>query len=244
MLRQNPLQHRLRILLCPECCSSSNRPALRLEAAYPQTSLHRSSRQNIQDLRCSFCAPLSCAVPELCVQVNKDGLLDDTEINEFQRICFNAPLEADELTKIKSLVASRLNDPSDDSTTLTNFLSSLEGYVDESELTGIEIGEGGESKPRQIGIRNDGLSITGFIWLQNHFIQSGRLETTWKALRTFGYGDDLNLSESFLFPRFDVPSDSAVELSPLGYQFLTDVFENFDKVCLTASFHRTELNMT
>ena len=29
--------------------------------------------------------------------------------------------------------------------------------------------------------------------------------------------------------RFDVPHDCSVELSPLGYQFLTVVFENFDK---------------
>lgn len=29
--------------------------------------------------------------------------------------------------------------------------------------------------------------------------------------------------------RFDVPHDCSVELSPLGYQFLTIVFENFDK---------------
>jgi len=32
-------------------------------------------------------------------------------------------------------------------------------------------------------------------------------------------------------PRFDVPSDCSVELSPLGYQFFTDIFEIFDKVC-------------
>lgn len=31
--------------------------------------------------------------------------------------------------------------------------------------------------------------------------------------------------------RFDVPPDCSVELSPLGYQFFTDVFETFDKVC-------------
>jgi hypothetical protein len=36
--------------------------------------------------------------------------------------------------------------------------------------------------------------------------------------------------------RFDVPSDCSVELSPLGYQFFTDIFEIFDKV--TPQFHR------
>jgi hypothetical protein len=30
--------------------------------------------------------------------------------------------------------------------------------------------------------------------------------------------------------RFDVPYDCSVELSQLGYQFFTDLFETFDKV--------------
>jgi hypothetical protein len=30
--------------------------------------------------------------------------------------------------------------------------------------------------------------------------------------------------------RFDVPFDCSVELSQLGYQFFTDIFETFDKV--------------
>ena len=30
--------------------------------------------------------------------------------------------------------------------------------------------------------------------------------------------------------RYDVPLDCSVELSPLGYQFFTDIFEVFDKV--------------
>ena len=33
--------------------------------------------------------------------------------------------------------------------------------------------------------------------------------------------------------RFDVPPDCSVELSPLGYQFFTEIFETFDKVRLT-----------
>ena len=30
--------------------------------------------------------------------------------------------------------------------------------------------------------------------------------------------------------RFDVPYDCSVEMSPLGNQFLTDIFEAYDKV--------------
>lgn len=55
------------------------------------------------------------------------------------------------------------------------------------------------------------------------------METTWTVLRTFGYGDDLTLREDFLFPPFEVPADCSVELSFDGYQFLTDLFQVFDK---------------
>jgi len=49
------------------------------------------------------------------------------------------------------------------------------------------------------------------------------------VLRRFGYGEDLKLTESFLLPKFDVPHDCSVELSPKGYRFFTDIFETFDK---------------
>ena len=48
-------------------------------------------------------------------------------------------------------------------------------------------------------------------------------------MRTFGYGDDLGLKEDFLQPKFIVPQDCSVELSFDGYQFLTDIFQAFDK---------------
>jgi len=98
------------------------------------------------------------------------------------------------------------------------------------------------------GVRDDGLTEAGFLYLHTIFIQRGRLETTWTVLRKFGYGEDLKLTESFLLPgsvhhprlcivltyrsRFDVPHDCSVELSPKGYQFFTDIFETFDKAIL------------
>ena len=33
--------------------------------------------------------------------------------------------------------------------------------------------------------------------------------------------------------RFDVPLDCSVELSPDGYSFLTEIFEKFDRVCVS-----------
>jgi hypothetical protein len=52
------------------------------------------------------------------------------------------------------------------------------------------------------GVRNDGLTEAGFLYLHTNFIQRGRLETTWTVLRKFGYAEDLRLTESFLSPKF------------------------------------------
>ncbi|KAJ7212008.1 EF hand associated-domain-containing protein [Mycena pura] len=125
---------------------------------------------------------------QLC-DTNKDGILDPTELNEFQRKCFDAPLQAQELEGIRQMV---------------------------NENT-----EG--------GVRDGGLTEIGFLYLHTTFIQRGRLETTWTVLRKFGYAEDLRLTEAFLLPKFDVAPDCSVELSPLGYQFFTDIFETFDK---------------
>ncbi|KAI0056103.1 mitochondrial Rho 1 [Artomyces pyxidatus] len=125
---------------------------------------------------------------KLC-DMNKDGILDAAELNEFQRQCFDAPLQAQELEGIKDMVRE--------------FAAN--------------------------GVRDDGLTEAGFLYLHTIFIQRGRLETTWTVLRKFGYAEDLRLTESFLVPKFDVPPDCSVELSPQGYHFFTDIFETFDK---------------
>ncbi|GBB88447.1 hypothetical protein RclHR1_00150043 [Rhizophagus clarus] len=120
---------------------------------------------------------------------DKDGVLNDDELNEFQRKCFNAPLQQQELEGVKEVVK--------------------------------------EHEPA--GVDDVGLTKLGFLFLHTLFIQRGRLETTWTVLRKFGYGDDLSLREDFLYPSFDVPHDCSVELSPLGYEFFTEIFQVFDK---------------
>lgn len=97
------------------------------------------------------------------------------------------------------------------------------------------------------GLRDNELTEEGFLYLLTSFIQRGRQETTWAVLRKFGYGEDLKLTEEFLYPkyvlrlpharlesdrveRFDVPYDCSVELSTLGIKFLTETFVAFDKV--------------
>lgn len=52
------------------------------------------------------------------------------------------------------------------------------------------------------GVRDNGLTEEGFLYLHTIFIQRGRLETTWTVLRKFGYGEDLRLTESFLYPKY------------------------------------------
>ncbi|BGP27838.1 ERMES complex Ca(2+)-binding regulatory GTPase gem1 [Rhodotorula toruloides] len=124
------------------------------------------------------------------VDADKDGLLSPDELNDFQRLVFDAPLQSREIEGVKEVV---------------------EEMTDGS------------------GVEEGGLNEEGWLALHTYFIQKGRLETTWKALRCFGYGEDLMLREEFLYPRFDIPNDCTAELSPRGYQFFTDIFELFDQ---------------
>jgi Ras family protein T1 len=74
-----------------------------------------------------------------------------------------------------------------------------------------------------------GLTCNGFINLNRMFAERGRHETIWGILRTFHYTDSLSLNDKFLYPKLDVPKNSSVELSPVGYRFFVDLFLLFDK---------------
>ncbi|GAA5916550.1 hypothetical protein JCM5296_005098 [Sporobolomyces johnsonii] len=124
------------------------------------------------------------------IDTDKDGLLSPDELNDFQRLVFDAPLQAREIEGVREVV---------------------------EQMTGGS------------GIEGDAVNEEGWLALHTYFVQKGRLETTWRALRCFGYGEDLMLREEFLYPRFDIPFDCTAELSPKGYQFFTDIFETFDK---------------
>ncbi|WFC95153.1 ERMES complex Ca(2+)-binding regulatory GTPase gem1 [Malassezia brasiliensis] len=155
---------------------------------YPTAPLYDSRTHTlkpacVEALRNIFC---------LC-DTDKDGVLNDEELNDFQLLCFNAPLQLQELEGIKHLV--------------------MDG---EEELSDPPLVDGA-------------LTLAGFLYLHTLFIQRGRLETTWTVLWTFGYGMDLQLSHTYVYPPFDVPTGMAVELSPSGYQFLTEVFKAHDK---------------
>ncbi|XP_016076194.1 PREDICTED: mitochondrial Rho GTPase 2 isoform X3 [Miniopterus natalensis] len=79
------------------------------------------------------------------------------------------------------------------------------------------------------GVRDDRLTLDGFLFLNTLFIQRGRHETTWTILRRFGYGDTLELSTDYLFPPLHVPPGCSTELNHFGYQFVQKVFEKHDQ---------------
>uniref|UniRef100_A0A1A8H6D0 Mitochondrial Rho GTPase n=1 Tax=Nothobranchius korthausae TaxID=1143690 RepID=A0A1A8H6D0_9TELE len=121
--------------------------------------------------------------------LDNDGILNDNELNFFQRICFNTPLEPHALEDVKNVVRKNMMD----------------------------------------GVLNSGLTLKGFLFLHTLFIQRGRHETTWTVLRRFGYDDDLELNQDYLFPGLKVPPDCSTELNHNAYLFLQSVFDKHDK---------------
>nr|XP_044985984.1 mitochondrial Rho GTPase 2 isoform X3 [Jaculus jaculus] len=79
------------------------------------------------------------------------------------------------------------------------------------------------------GVRDDRLTLEGFLFLNTLFIQRGRHETTWTILRRFGYSDSLELTADYLCPPLLIPPGCSTELNHRGYQFVQWVFEKHDQ---------------
>eukprot|EP01113_Clastostelium_recurvatum_P050795 TRINITY_DN9705_c0_g1_i4.p1 TRINITY_DN9705_c0_g1~~TRINITY_DN9705_c0_g1_i4.p1 ORF type:complete len:646 (+),score=129.20 TRINITY_DN9705_c0_g1_i4:85-2022(+) len=82
------------------------------------------------------------------------------------------------------------------------------------------------------GVRNNGLTKEGFIYLHLLFVMKGRLETAWTVLRQYGYDDSLHLSSSFLAPPLPhgAPAHgNTTELSDKGLAYFRTLFNRFDK---------------
>lgn len=125
----------------------------------------------------------------LC-DLDKDGLLNDEELSNFQRICFNTPLAERALQDVKEIV----------------------------------------KKGCPAGLENNLIALDGFIYLHSLFIQRGRHETTWAALRKFGYSDDLELTDQYLYPPISEPDPTTVcQLTGDTYHFLEETFRVNDK---------------
>uniref|UniRef100_A0A8C5EQG0 Mitochondrial Rho GTPase n=1 Tax=Gouania willdenowi TaxID=441366 RepID=A0A8C5EQG0_GOUWI len=78
------------------------------------------------------------------------------------------------------------------------------------------------------GVQDNGLTLNGFLFLNTLFIQRGRHETTWTILRKFGYDDNLELTDDYLYPELRVPVSCTTELNHLGHQFLQQLFDKYD----------------
>ncbi|XP_072996464.1 mitochondrial Rho GTPase 1-like [Typha latifolia] len=78
------------------------------------------------------------------------------------------------------------------------------------------------------GVNERGLTLTGFLFLHALFIEKGRLETTWTALRKFGYDDGIKLRDDLLPTNFKRAPDQSVELTNEALEFLKGIFLMFD----------------
>jgi len=102
--------------------------------------------------------------------------------------CFNTPLAPQALEDVKNVVSKNLTDGvHDNGLTLKGKaafvkLNTAYFFIPEKEYPDCFF------------------SPTGFLFLHTLFIQRGRHETTWTVLRRFGYDDDLELHQDYLFP--------------------------------------------
>lgn len=151
---------------------------------HPTAPLYIMEEQDLTE----SCKKALVRIFKVC-DIDGDGLLNDYELNHFQRRCFNAPLQPTVLDEVKAVLMKNTPD----------------------------------------GIRDDCVTLSGFLFLHCLFIQRGRNETTWAVLRRFGYNENLEMSKEYLFPQIKIPPGSSTELSHRGQQFLMSLFERSDK---------------
>ena len=85
---------------------------------YPMAPLYDPEIQSLKPL----CVRALKRIFLMCDR-DKDGLLNDKELNDFQVKCFNAPLQPEELAGVKDVVQSRLeNGLVDDHLTFSGFV--------------------------------------------------------------------------------------------------------------------------
>lgn len=120
--------------------------------------------------------------------LDNDGVLNDVELNEFQKRCFRNSLPSHGLQEVKNIIRRNMED----------------------------------------GVTEEGVTLPGFLFLHSLFIQKGRQETTWTALRRFGYDHNLELREDYLTPSMQMGVDCSVELSSSGLDFIMELFYKYD----------------
>ncbi|XP_061399706.1 mitochondrial Rho GTPase isoform X2 [Musca vetustissima] len=177
---------------CVECSAKTLHNISEMFYYAQKAVLHPTSPLYIMDEQdlTPACKKSLVRIFKIC-DIDGDNLLNDYELNLFQRRCFNTPLQPQILDEVKSVIQKNIPD----------------------------------------GIYNDSVTLKGFLFLHCLFIQRGRNETTWAVLRRFGYNEQLEMSKDYLKPPLKIPPGSSTELSHRGQQFLTALFERYDKDC-------------
>lgn len=85
------------------------------------------------------------------------------------------------------------------------------------------------SKHLPQGVKDAGITLDGYLYLNMMFIHRGRQEATWTVLRKFGYDDDLELSDSYRSLAKLQPSAHKAEISTQGAHYLLCLFTKYDK---------------
>lgn len=77
-------------------------------------------------------------------------------------------------------------------------------------------------------IPGKGVTENGFVFLNQLFIQRGRLETTWATLKHFDFDDSLDLIVDYSSLKIDTKKGIIAQLSPEAGRFLVALFERLD----------------
>jgi Ras family protein T1 len=78
-------------------------------------------------------------------------------------------------------------------------------------------------------VKTHGITLEGFQFLFQLFIQRNRPETAWSVLRKFSYDDSLEMNSSFQTLLKSLHRDQSVELTKRGLAFFASIFHQFDK---------------
>lgn len=120
-------------------------------------------------------------------------MTSNADLIALQQKCFSAPLQSQEVERIIEIVRSY--DPS--------AVQPVPSYSTPATPLPRDPSYGQlHQTPPLMSPAEEGITEIGFLYLHTMFIQQGRMETTWTVLRKFGYGEDLDLREDFLLPRY------------------------------------------
>lgn len=97
------------------------------------------------------------------------------------------------------------------------------------------------------GVNENGLTLTGFLFLHALFIERGRLETMWTVLRKYGYDDEIKLRDELLLsPPFKRMPDQVITMTSTCFGQLSCLkkFRFRDIWRLTLLGHRVTFDKT